>query len=222
VTTRRPVTYGTADAARAYVAAVLGAAGELTQLGPAYLSAAPQVRALPRWPELRAALAAMLPGVPLADWSEVTMPELTGRDERAAWLAAHHRAVVVVSLREGTRRPVGPGVLAEAQAFAAASRPVLVFTGRRLAAWPDCRTRPAPTRRGWPVAVWLDVPDMPPRPLPTLAASLRALGVADPAAIARASGRAPGGGPAPSPRPSPPRPGPPMPAWRPAQARNHA
>jgi hypothetical protein len=186
--TRRPPTYGTAGTARGYVAAILAAAPAAPR-GPVYVSVAPEATALARWPSLAEILAGMLPGVALAWWADVPAERaeaLTGRAERAAYLAATHRAVVVVALRRETRRGLGPGVLAEAEAFAAQGRPVLVFTGRRLAAWPDCQTRAIPGRRNRLVA-WLDVPPAPPAPLPTLAASLRALGVTAPEVIARAS-----------------------------------
>jgi hypothetical protein len=149
-----------------------------------------------RWPALRRRLAALLPGVDLAQWADLD-PELRTtvdafRATRTAYLAATHRALVVAALRRpDMRREVTPGVLAEVEAFTAQARPVLAFTGRRLVAWPDCRTRPArPERKRHRIrqaAALLDVPATPSRPLPTLAASLRALGVNDPAAIGRAS-----------------------------------
>lgn len=231
----RPVTYGTADAARAYVAAVLGWAA--LPDGPVYVSAAPEVAGLRRWAALAGRLAGLLPGVPLAGWADARPPAGLDRAQRAAYLAATHPAVVVVALRRGPGRPLGYGVLAEAEAFAAQGRPVLVFTGRRLAAWPDCRTRPVPPAKGRPLAAWLDVPAAPPRTLPTFIASLRALGITDLEIISRAARGAPDGPPrpgAPSARPPSPRPPasrsgppgpdsagrrkhpPPMPARRPA------
>jgi hypothetical protein len=237
----RPVTYASADDARGYVAAVLGAAPAAPD-GPAYVAIPPAVVMSERWPILRPVLAGLLPGVPLTEWADLdaeTRAGLGSRATRTAYLAATCRALVVVALRRpDMRREVTPGVLAEVAAFTAQARPVLAFTGRRLVAWPDCRTRPprddGPRHRVRQAAAMLDVPAAPDRPLPTLAASLRVLGVEDPAAIERASAGGPGGGPsgvpggpsampgpddrAPSPRPSARRLAPPRAKFRPPPA----
>jgi hypothetical protein len=112
------------------------------------------------------------------------------RRGRGAYLAATHRGLIVVSLKDITRRALTRGVLAEVEAFTVAGRPVVVFTGARVAAWPDCRTRPAPRPRYKTAPRVLDVPGRSARLLPTLDASLRALGVDGPEAIARAAGLA--------------------------------
>lgn len=188
--TQRPVTYATEQEARAYVARIM-AAGPVR--APAYLAAAPSARMSAGWPELAARAAALLPGAELHDWTGAApLLACVASPRLAVALAETHSALVVFADRAGAdgRRTVGPGILAESEAFTAAGRPVLVFTGRRMAAWPDVLVTPVTRgeRRPRPHAVaWVDVPAPPGRPLPTLAASLRVLGITGAADAGRAS-----------------------------------
>jgi hypothetical protein len=185
----RPVTYGTEQAARAYVTRILAAAPSAPR-GAVYITVSPAVRTSDMWPELAAALAALLPGIRFRHWGNLAAAGIEPGPGLGARLAAAHRAVIVAVPRMGTegRRPVGPGALAEASAFRSAGRPVLAFTGRRLVAWPDVRVRPVPAaRRPSGIAGWADVPGTPPSPLPTLHASLRVLGITAAADVDRAS-----------------------------------
>jgi hypothetical protein len=179
----RPPSYATADAARAYVSAILAAAPS-APAGPVYVATHPGPRKRRR--ALQARLADVLPGADLAGWLDLPAETLaalaapaapgTRPAMRSAYLAATHPGLVVVAVKVGGSRVVGPGILAEVAAFTAQARPVLVFTGRRLVAWVDCRVRPVPAPTS-AVAAWLDVPAETPAVLPTVAASCRALGL---------------------------------------------
>jgi hypothetical protein len=172
----RPPSYATADAARAYVAAILAAAPS-APAGPLYVATHPGRRDTRRM--MTARLAAALPGAEVAGWLDLPADVRAGLgtpDVRSSYLAATCRGLVVVAAKVRGSRVVGPGMLAEVAAFAAQARPVLVFTGRRVVAWVDCRVRPVP-EPSRAVAAWLDVPAEAPGPLPTVAASCRALGV---------------------------------------------
>jgi hypothetical protein len=194
----RPASYATRDEAVAYVGRL--ADGGPLPGAPVYLIASPSARADGSWPGRMRSLALLLPGVPLAAWDDLPGPvrELPGPAERAAAIAAMHRGAVVVPNRAAPkRRLIGSAAQGEARMFAALGRPVVVLTGRRLAAWPDVRRRLAsPRPPGTPIE--LDVPGVPPSPLPTLAASLGAWGLGA-EAIARASVGLPERRPAPRP-----------------------
>jgi hypothetical protein len=184
----RPLTYAARDDAMAYVARICAAAST-APAAAVYLIANPADREHRSWPDTIRTLNRLLPGVPLATWADVPGARDLARDPaaRTAALAGLYRAAVVIPHRiPPKRRLIGRPAQREAEAFAALGRPVLVLTGRRLVAWPDAGARRAtpsyPPR--WPVE--LDIPGPPPSPLPTLAASLRALGL-DAGSIARAS-----------------------------------
>lgn len=215
----RPPTYAARDDAMAYVARICAAASAAPAAAPVYLIANPADREHKSWPDTIRTLNRLLPGLVLATWADVPAAarELADPDARTAALTGMHRAAVVVPHRiPGKRRLIGRPAQREAEAFAALGRPVLVLTGRRLVAWPDVAARPAtpsfPPR--WPVE--LDIPGPPPSPLPTLAASLRALGL-DAEGVARASvGQR--DRPAPTPTPAPGSGGVPVPLFRPPGA----
>lgn len=186
-----PVTYGAEATAREYVARILAAADRLPG-APVYLTVNPSVRLSEAWPGLAAAVAALLPGVELRSWDDVAA-ELSGETavRLPARLAAAYRAVIAVIPRGGPdgQRVIGPVALAETRAFTAARRPVLAFTGSRLIAWPDVRVRILPAAARVPgVLAHVDVPDRTAAALPTLAASLRVLGITSPDQVRRAAG----------------------------------
>lgn len=194
----RPPSYASRADAMEYVRAVTERTAVLSAGLPppgltalaVYVIAAPADRESDDWPLTAARLSALLPGVRLTSWDSAPLAHgITGPAERAAALAALHRGAVVIPHRIGAsahRRVIGKAAQGEARAFVALGRPVLVYTGRRLVAWPDVRRRPAPFPRPSYFPVEVDVPAEPPAPLPTLAASMRALGLGA-AEIARAS-----------------------------------
>lgn len=194
----RPDSYATRADAIEYVRAVIDTADRLRAAMPppgpdalaAYVIVGPADRESEDWPLTVRRLAALLPGVRLAAWDTAPLAHgITGPAERAAALAALHRGAVVVPHRIGAsarRRVMGNAAQGEARAFASLGRPVLVYTGRRLVAWPDVRRYPAPYPRPSRYPIELDVPAEAAAPLPTLAASMRALGLGA-ADIARAS-----------------------------------
>jgi hypothetical protein len=75
------------------------------------------------------------------------------------------------------RHLLGYPAAAEARALVSAGVPVLVLTPTGLAAWPDVRARAAADPHPPYLTLELDLPDLPPRPLPTVVASMRALGL---------------------------------------------
>ena len=92
-------------------------------------------------------------------------------------MASALRAAIVLPDKYQGRRWIGHTAAAEARAFLEAGKPVLVYAEGRLTAWPDCRRlagRPRLAPKFTPLEIL--IPAGPPRPLPTLDASLRALG----------------------------------------------
>jgi hypothetical protein len=185
-TPERSVTYCTEARARAYVADVLA---DPLGHGPVYVIVAPAVRESAGWPELAAGLAALLPGVGLCWWGHPSLAVEPGPELGSRLARAYRGAVLVIPrVPPDMRRPVGPAAMVEAAAFRAAGRPVLAFTGRRLVAWPDVRAHWLPAHeRPRGVGAWAAIPAAPSRPLPTLAASLRALGITGRVDVDRAS-----------------------------------
>lgn len=169
----RPVSYATAAQARAYVGSLVPGPGG----APVYLIASPAVRKGDRWARWTAELEKLLPGLKLITWRE--LPEnFTGipAAERPARLARALRGAIVLPDKRHGRRWIGHVAAAEARAFAAAGKPVLVYAEGRLSAWPDCRLveDQADAPKFTPVEVL--IPAEAPCMLPTLNASLRALG----------------------------------------------
>jgi len=171
--TARPVSYATRDQARAYVASLAPGPAD----APAYLIASPAARDSYRWPRWIAELAALLPGPELIAWPD--LPDSFASipaGQRRGRLAADMRGAVVLPDKQLGRRWIGLAAEAEASAFLETGRPVLVFAEGRLTAWPDCRLagRQVQAPKFTPLEVL--IPAASPRPLPTLDASLRALG----------------------------------------------
>lgn len=117
---------------------------------PVYLIASPTLRCRPRWLRWRAELAGLFPGEQLLCWDElprgfagIPAPERPGR------LARVLSAAVVIPEKHGPRiqpRRLGLMAAAEAEAFAAAGKPVHVYAAGMLTPWPACQVRPAPGR----------------------------------------------------------------------------
>ena len=190
-----PPSWATAGEARAYVAAVLGRAqarGAQPARPAVYLICPPAMSG--RRGNLRSllpALRSLLPGAELLTYADVFAAE--GRalqvPERVARLAAEVSGAVV--LPRQWRKPGGPeravigeAARAEALGLVALGVPVLVFAGAALVAWPDVRLVEAPSGRP-PRFPWLvELPAGSGVILPTLAASYRAMGLAEPEARA--------------------------------------
>lgn len=185
------MTYGTEAKAREYVTRILAAAGQLPG-APVYLTVSPSLRLSGHWPEVAATVSGLLPGVQLRAWDDVAAEMSAETAVRLpVRLAAAHRAVIAVLPKGGAdgQRAIGPVALAETRAFTEAGRPVLAFTGSRLVAWPDVRVRVLPGAQRVPGVIGhVDVPARPDAPLPTLAASLRVLGITGADALTRAAG----------------------------------
>jgi hypothetical protein len=182
-----PASYATRDEARAYMARVLARPAPATP-GEVYLIARPGRPAARSIAKLLPTLAAMLPGAELVGHADVfgrgAAVEVPERVER---LAARVRGAVVIPrwLPAQEAWVIGPSARAEAVGLVAAGVPVLVLTPRGLVAWPDVRAREVPE---YPQhARWaLDLPAPARwRELPTVAASLRAIGVRPPRPGAR-------------------------------------
>jgi len=169
----RPISYATADQARAYVGGLVRGPAD----APVYLIASPAVRKGDRWARWTAELEKLLPGLRLTSWRE--LPEsLTGvpADERPGRLARTLRGAIVVPDKHRDRRWIGCVAAAEARAFADVGRPVLVYADGRLTAWPDCRVVEGQADAPKFTPIEILVPAEAPRMLPTLDASLRVLG----------------------------------------------
>lgn len=181
----RPVSYATRDDAAAYVVRLADPVPPVDPAAPVYLIAAPFDRESDWWRYLVGVVARLLPGPALVAWEGVPSAHgITDPAARSAALVALHRGAVVVPHRLSSdrrrgdrRRLIGRAAQREAESFAAAGRPVLVTTGRRLVAWPDVNRvkATAPYPGVWPIEIGLPAP--PPAPLPTMAASFRALGL---------------------------------------------
>jgi len=182
-----PASYATADQARAYVA------GVLSRPAPAvpprvYLIVRPKLFAdKERWAKIGPALRAKLPGAEL-----VTYRDLFGRQQRPAaerveGIEAECAGAVVVPFVSRwpdlpVRYLIGYAGRLEADELCAAGVPVLVFTPRGMAAWPDVLVQPAGEPLPPPhLSQELFLPELPDRPLPTVAASYRAMGLSLPA-----------------------------------------
>ena len=179
-----PATYATAEQARAYIAA-LAARPPLQAPGRVYLIHAPSLNKSAAWPKLLPAVTAKLPGAELLGFADVfgkpgTLVSLEDRIPRI--LAAADGALVIPRQvkADPPRWLLGYAAAQEARALVAAGRPVLVLTRNGLAAWPDVRARPADEPHSRWLQMELDLPWQPDRPLPTLAASCRALGIPAP------------------------------------------
>jgi hypothetical protein len=179
----RPTSYATPAAARAYTARVLA---RPAPTGPArvYLIYSPKLRTSPgTWAALLPAITASLRGAELLEY-----PDLFGKsgappvEERVPRIIAETHGALVIPFT--WRRPASPvrhllgyPAAAEARALVSAGVPVLVLTPTGLAAWPDVRARAAADPHPPYLTLELDLPDLPPRPLPTVVASMRALGL---------------------------------------------
>jgi hypothetical protein len=178
-----PASYATVAEARAYVARVL-ARPVPAEPGAVYLIFRPGRPAARQLGKLWPTLAAMLPGAELVGHADVFGRGVAvGVAGRVEHLAARVRGAVVIPRRLAAQEAwvIGPSARAEAIGLVAAGVPVLVLTPRGLVAWPDVRAREVPD---YPQhsRIALDMPAPQRwRELPTVAASLRAIGVRPPA-----------------------------------------
>ena len=175
-----PASYATRDEARAYVARVLARPAPSVP-GEVYLIFRPGRLARTRLDQLRPTLAAMLPGAKLVGHADVFgRGQAVEVGERVERLAARVRGAVVIARWLAVQEAwvIGGSARAEAVGLVAAGLPVLVLTPDGLVGWPDVRTRPAPEPHP-PQYQWaLDMPAPARwRELPTVAASLRAIGI---------------------------------------------
>jgi hypothetical protein len=109
---------------------------------PVYLIASPGLRSTrTRWDRQLAELTALFPGARLIGWDDLPA---AFRDvppaERPARLALALAAAVVVPDKLGhpPHRWIGRTALAEAQAFAAAGKPVHAYMAGQLVRWDEC------------------------------------------------------------------------------------
>lgn len=111
---------------------------------PTYLIVSPGLRngAGRRWERLRPELEELLPGVSLIDWTGLPSQFADiPRENRPARLARALAAAIVVPDKLRGRRWVGLTAAAEADAFAAAGKPVTVFADGALFPWAACALR---------------------------------------------------------------------------------
>lgn len=190
----RPVSYGDAQRAREYVTGLLRARTETGNPGKyIYLTAAPVIASdSGKWTNIIRTLREFIPGIPFRHWPLISKDVPSGTPgERADWIVSHHAGDIVIGEITNHSLKLGLMALLESTKFDAAGKPVLVFTGTRLIAWPDCHVHKIPEgkRRTPHVAASIRLPERPQaRPLPTLAASFHVLGISDPDIIARAAG----------------------------------
>ena len=193
---RTPVSYATADEARAYVMRVLS---RPPAKAPAsvYVIASPTLYGSPAWPAIAEALDTLLPGAGLLTFNDVFPPgrrARRGRQGGAGRRASPARAAAGAPDRRARprrrgdppqvgaprcqqppvptrvrRQPRGRGTLA-------LGLPVLGFAPGGMLAWPDVRAHPAAESPPSYATVELDVPPAPPQGvlLPTVGASHRA------------------------------------------------
>lgn len=188
----RPASYGDEERARHYVKSLLANG---PQSGPVYLIVAPAFRANKvLWPKLLKRLRDLLPGVQFRLWDQVRDDAARSPGTHSDFIRDSHAGGILIGARHHHMIRTGPVALAESTGFAAAGKPMLVFSGARLIAWPDCQVVKIPeeSRKDDRTAAYVIMPTRPDgNPLPTLAASLRALGIRDPQVIARAAGLGP-------------------------------
>lgn len=185
----RKFSYGNETRARAYVESLIARG---PQTGPVYLVVSPKLRMNERiWPNLLRNLRELLPGVTFRLWPQIMKNAEESGGSRVDYIRDNHAGCVLIGFRHHHMLKIGPVALAEATAFAASGKPALVFTGSRLAAWPDCEVLKIPeeSRRDRFVAAYVLLPLRPASiPLPTFAASLHMWAIRDPEVIARAAG----------------------------------
>jgi hypothetical protein len=194
-----PLTYGTAEGAREYVAAVLARRVPAGAAARLYLIAAPTLRKSPAFGPLAATLANRMPGAVLVQYRDLfghpaRQPHVT---ERVDLIAAECAGAVVVPVRysrpgSASQYFIGPAAADEANRLAGLGVPVLVLAPDDMAAWPDVALRELPPDepRLRHTRYEVMMPARSPRPLPTVAASYRALGIAPPRPQPSRPGRA--------------------------------
>ena len=181
-----PASFASESAARAYIARVL-ARPRPPSPPRVYLIVYPKLRAnAERWERLEPALRATMRGAELVGYREVFGRRQRDADERIVGIAASCAGALVVPYASRwpdlpVRYLIGYPARLEAEGLMRAGLPVLVFGPRGLAAWPDVLVRPA----GEPLppshlSIELIMPDLAEAPLPTVAASFRALGLEAP------------------------------------------
>lgn len=201
-----PVSYATADDARAYVERILRRPRPPTgRPAPAYLIAPSARINSSAWPKLRGAVEKLLPGCPLLEFGDVFGDSHPPAEARVPMIARRAGGAVVIPraahVGERVRYLIGYAARLEAAGLVAAGRPVLVLAPGGMLAWPDVRVRPGepPTPEFAPLEL-----DMPAQPvgapvLPTVAASYRALGLPSPSPRRPPSARPPRQGQKPNP-----------------------
>jgi hypothetical protein len=189
---KRPYSYGGERRAREYVTLLLQTAKAGTPGMPVYLTASPAIASDPdRWIDVIRVLRGFIPGIPFRHWPLIAGDVPSGTPGvRADWIVNQHAGNILIAEKHGDSLSVGVIALLESTKFDAAGKPVLVFTGTRLIAWPDCHVRKIPPgkRENPHIAATVSLPARPDRPLPTLAASFHVLGIRDPDIISRAAG----------------------------------
>lgn len=188
----RPVSYGGERRAREYVTLLLETA-KTTEPGlPIYLTVSPVISGdSEKWGVIIRTLRELVPGIPFRHWPLIAKTIPSGKPgERADWIISQHSGNIIIADREQNALKVGLMALLESTRFDAAGKPVLVFTGTRLVAWPDCHVHKIPEqqRKDPRIAATIALPVRSTRPLPTLAASFHVLGIRDPDIIAYAAG----------------------------------
>jgi hypothetical protein len=184
----RPASYASESRARRYVESLTRTG---PRSGPLYLTVNPVLRNNPKiWPVLLRTVRGLMPGIEFRLWSQIATKAGETTTERIGYVVGQHRGCVLIGARHYGMLRIGPVAHAESTAFAAAGKPVFVFTGARLIAWPDCQVIkiPAGKRPDARTAAYVLLPARPPATLPTLAASFHALGIRDRGVIRRATG----------------------------------
>ncbi len=102
------------------------------------------LKATSAWPRLCGELAALLPGSKL-----MAFGDLADGPVDPAKLAEEFSAAIVVPRKDQDRRWVGATARREAQAFAAADKPVAVFASGELVPWSECQVSRRADAPGW-------------------------------------------------------------------------
>lgn len=187
IVVNRPITYATAEQAKAYVTAVQRRpVAHLTDRS-AYVITHPGKSAEPMIP----VAARLMPGVRLVRYGMIfpgaPVPDAA---ERAEEIERKCTGAIVLPSRQGSKGAfrflLGHAATTEANALASMGVPVLVLGPGGLIAWPDAgRPGILSVGPGQPSRTVLELPARPPdvRLLPTLLVSLRVLGIAPPVTV---------------------------------------
>lgn len=187
----RTYTYGNEKRARAYVQDITANG---IQSGPVYVTVAPGIRSNPKmWNPIIRRLRELLPGKIFHTWVNAADGLSRYDGDKLDYFRDRYAGNILVGKRFHHMLRIGGVALSESTDFAWAGKPTMVFTGARLAAWPDCQVLTLPLeKRDKFTAAYVLLPMRPlDRPLPTLTASLHMLGIRDNKVITKAAGIVP-------------------------------